>query len=258
MMSEGRKVAVVSGANRGIGLEIARKLAHAGLEVIAGSRDLAAGREVAKAIGARAVALDVTDRASIGALADELERVDVLVNNAGIAMQGFDATVARRTIEVNFFGPMHLTDTLLPKMAQGARIVMVSSGQGELSRFGPRVRRCFESETLTRDELVTFVESFVLDVQAGTHEQRGWPSSAYSVSKGALNALTRMMARELEDDPRTIRVNAACPGWVATRMGGASAPRTPEEGADTPVWLALEAPSELTGLFFRDRQRIPF
>jgi carbonyl reductase 1 len=257
-MSEGRKVAVVSGANRGIGLSIARKLAQAGLEVIAGCRDLAAGREVAQAFGARAMALDVTDRASVGALAEELERVDVLVNNAGIAMKGFDATIARRTVEVNFLGPMHLTDTLLPKMREGARVVMVSSGQGELSRFGSRVRRCFESETLTRDELVTFVDSFVLDVQAGTHEQRGWPSSAYAVSKGALNALTRVLVRELEDDPRQIRVNAACPGWVATRMGGASAPRTPEEGADRPVWLALEAPAELTGLFFRDRRPIPF
>jgi carbonyl reductase 1 len=257
-MSQGRKVAVVSGANRGIGKEIARKLAQAGLEVIAGSRELRAGREAAEEIGARPAALDVTDGASVGALAEELERVDVLVNNAGIAMKGFDATVARRTIEVNFLGPMHLTDTLLPKMTRGARVVMVSSGQGELARFGPRVRRCFESETLTRDELVTFVDSFVLDVEAGTHEQRGWPSSAYAVSKGALNALTRVMARELEDDPRGIRINAVCPGWVATRMGGASAPRTPEEGADTPVWLALEAPSELTGHFFRDRQPIPF
>jgi NAD(P)-dependent dehydrogenase (short-subunit alcohol dehydrogenase family) len=78
------------------------------------------------------------------------------------------------------------------------------------------------------------------------------------VSKAALNALTRVLARELADDPRRIRVNAACPGWVATRMGGQSAPRTPGQGADTPVWLALEAPSELTGLFFRDRQRIDF
>lgn len=257
-MGEGPKVAVVSGGNRGIGEAIARKLAQAGLDVVVGSRDRSAGEAVAKAIGARAAALDVTDRGSVGALAEELDRVDVLVNNAGIAMQGFDAHIARRTIEVNVLGAMHLTDTLLPKMTAGARIVMVSSGQGELSRFGPRVRRCFESEALTRDELVTFVDSFVLDVECGAHEQHGWPSSAYSVSKGALNALTRVMARELADDPRAIRVNAACPGWVATRMGGANAPRTPDEGADTPVWLALEAPSELTGLFFRDRARIPF
>ncbi|HEY8427661.1 MAG TPA: SDR family oxidoreductase [Sandaracinaceae bacterium] len=257
-MGEGRKVAVVSGANRGIGKEIARKLVQAGFEVIAGSRDLAMGEKVAKEIGARAHQLDVTSRGSIGALADDLEHVDVLINNAGIALEGFDANVARRTIEVNFLGAMHLTDTLLPKMRNGGRIVMVSSGVGELSRFGERARRCFEDPELTRDELVTFVESFVLDVQAGVHEQHGWPSSAYAVSKAALNALTRVLARELANDPRRIRVNAACPGWVATRMGGKSAPRTPEQGADTPVWLATEAPDDLTGLFFRDRKPIPF
>jgi carbonyl reductase 1 len=223
-----------------------------------GSRDPAAGRAVADAIGGRASALDVTSRASIDGLVDPLERVDVLVNNAGIALDGFDAEVARRTIEVNFLGAMHLTDALLPKMAAGARIVMVSSGMGELSRFGDRVRRCFADPELTRDALVTFVDSFVLDVQGGMHEARGWPSSAYSVSKGALNALTQVLARELAGDPRRIRVNAACPGWVATRMGGRSAPHTPAEGADTAVWLATEAPDDLTGRFFRDRRVIPY
>ncbi len=200
----------------------------------------------------------MTSRGSIGRLADDLEHVDVLVNNAGIALEGFDAEIARRTIEVNFLGAMHLTDTLLPEMREGGRVVMVSSGVGELSRFRDRARRCFEDQDLTRDELVTMVESFVLDVQSNVHEQHGWPSSAYAVSKAALNALTRVLARELEGDPRRIRVNAACPGWVATRMGGEDAPRSPAEGADTPLWLALEAPGELTGLFFRDRKRIPF
>lgn len=253
-----RKVAVVSGANRGIGEQIARRLAEAGLEVVVGSRELESGAAVAEAIGGRLHLLDVTRHDSIARLADALERVDVLVNNAGVALDGFDADVARHTIEVNFLGAMHLTDALLPKMAEGGRVVMVSSGSGELARFGPRVQRCFASPELTRDALVTFVESFVLDVQAGMHEQRGWPSSAYGVSKGALNALTQVLARELEGDPRGIRVNAACPGWVATRMGGRSAPRSPAEGADTPVWLALEAPESAHGQFFRDRARIPY
>lgn len=257
-MAEGRRIAVVSGANRGIGKEIARRLAAAGLDVIVGSRDLDMGRAVAEEIGARAHELDVTSRGSIGALADHLPYVDVLVNNAGIALEGFDAQIARRTVEVNFLGAMHLTDTLLPKMGSRGRVVMVSSGVGELSRFRETPRRCFEDPELTRDQLVTMVESFVLDVQAGVHEQHGWPSSAYAVSKAAMNALTRVLARELADDPRRIRVNAACPGWVRTRMGGESAPRSPEEGADTPVWLALEAPDELTGLFFRSRARVPF
>ncbi len=257
-MSRERKIAVVSGANRGIGKAIAQKLAHAGLDVVATSRDETEGREVAQAIGARWHTLDVTERGSIGALAQDLERIDILINNAGIAMKGFDANVARHTIEVNFLGAMHLTDTLLPKMRSNGRIVMISSGMGELSGFSDRVRRCFSDPTLSRDSLVTFVESFVVDVESGVHEKRGWPSSAYSVSKAALNAFTRILARELADDPRRIRVNAACPGWVKTRMGGPSAPRAPEEGADTPVWLALEAPSELTGGFFRDRRPIEF
>lgn len=257
-MAEGRRIAVVSGANRGIGKEIARRLAAAGLDVIVGSRDLDMGQRVAEEIGARAHELDVTSRGSIGALAEELPYVDVLVNNAGIALEGFDAQIARRTVEVNFLGAMHLTDTLLPKMGARGRVVMVSSGVGELSRFRETPRRCFEDPELTRDQLVTMVESFVLDVQAGVHEQHGWPSSAYAVSKAAMNALTRVLARELADDPRHIRVNAACPGWVRTRMGGESAPRSPEQGADTPVWLALEAPDELTGLFFRSRARVPF
>lgn len=257
-MGEGRKVAVISGANRGIGKEIARKLVAAGLDVVIGCRDEAEGRAAAAELGARAHQLDVTSRGSIGALAEDLEQVDVLVNNAGIALTGFDATIARRTIEVNFLGAMHLTDTLLPKMREGGRVVMVSSGSGELARFRERAHRCLIDPALTREQLVTLVESFVLDVQAGVHEQHGWPSSAYAVSKAAMNALTRVLASELEGDPRRIRVNAACPGWVRTRMGGEDAPRSPEEGADTPAWLALEAPSELTGLFFRNRQRIPY
>lgn len=257
-MGEGRKVAVVSGANRGLGRAIAQKLADAGVDVVVGSRDLAAGREVAEAIGGRAMQLDVTDRGSVGALADALDRVDILINNAGIAMEGFDPNIARRTIEVNFLGPMHLTDTLLPKMGEGARIVMISSSQGALARMGERLRSALSAEELTRDELVTLMDSFVLDVQAGVHEQRGWPSSAYAVSKAGLNALTRVLARELENDPRRIRVNAACPGWVRTRMGGENAPRSPEEAADTPVWLALEAPDTQSGFLFRDRKRIDF
>jgi carbonyl reductase 1 len=143
-------------------------------------------------------------------------------------------------------------------MQPGGRIVMMSSGLGALSRFGDRVRRCFGDPELTRDDLVTFVESFVLDVEAGMHEQRGWPSSAYAVSKGALNALTRVLARELADDPRHITVNAVDPGWVRTRMGGENATKSPEEGADTAVWVALHAPRDATGLLFRNRTQVPF
>src|SRR5262249_23031171 len=132
-MSE-KRLAIVTGANRGIGLEIARRLVRSGLDVIATSRDAARGRAAAQEVGARYLPLDVTDRASIDALGAHLGAgFDVLVNNAGISMNGFDADVARKTLEVNFFGAMNVTDRLLPVLRAGGRVVMVSSGMGELS-----------------------------------------------------------------------------------------------------------------------------
>jgi carbonyl reductase 1 len=164
--------------------------------------------------------------------------------------------VARRTLDVNFFGPMHLTDALLPSMHAGGRIVMVSSGMGTLSHVSGEVRSLFEDPRMTRSELVTLMESFVRDVAAGRQSERGWPANAYSVSKVGLNALVRVLARELESDPRRILVNAADPGWVKTRMGGPTAPRAVEQGARTPVWLALLLEHEHgpSGGFFRDER----
>jgi carbonyl reductase 1 len=255
-MSE-RRVAVVTGANRGIGLEIARRLAAARLDVVATSRDPKQGNEAAAEAGARYASLDVTDAASIEALAASLRGgLDVLVNNAGISMQGFDASVARGTLAVNFFGAMSVTDRLLPLVRAGGRIVMVSSGMGELSCVSEALRKKFLDPRLTRAELVSLIESFVRDVAAGTHAQSGWPSSAYRVSKVGLNALTRILARELEADPRHILVNAACPGWVRTSMGGPAAPRSAQKGAETPAWLALLPDGGPSGRFFRDEREI--
>ena len=170
--------------------------------------------------------LDVEDRASIDAFAGAQAKagVDVLVNNAGASFDGFDASVAARTLAVNFFGAMHLTDALLPSMRPGGRVVMVSSGMGKLSNLGPALRARFEDPSLTRAGLLELLDSFVRDVGAGVHGRHGWPSNAYSVSKIGMNALVRVMARELEGDPRGILVNSADPGWVRTRMGGRSAP----------------------------------
>lgn len=248
---------MVSGGNRGIGREIARGLVERGFDVVATSRT-EAGRADVEAIGARWRPLDVSRRDSVGAFAEWIGAVDVLVNNAGVALDGFDPKVVLETMAVNFLGAMHLTDTLLPKLRPGARVINLSSGMGELSCLGPRLRERFADPGLTRQGLVTLVESFERDVESGAHAEHGWPSSAYRVSKAALNALTRIYARELEGDPRRIRVNAVCPGWVATDMGGPGAPRSPEEGAVTPLWLASEAPGELSGRFFRDRAEISF
>jgi NAD(P)-dependent dehydrogenase (short-subunit alcohol dehydrogenase family) len=254
-----RRTAVVTGANRGIGFEIARQLVLARLDVIATSRDRERGEDAASRIGARWLPLDVSDPSSIEAFLPEVESgIDILVNNAGISMQGFDANVARRTIDVNFFGPLNLTERLLPRARAGGRIVMVSSGMGELSSVSDALRARFLNPALTRDELVSLMEKFVADVTAGTYREHGWPGSAYRVSKVGLNALTRVLARELEGDPRRILVNAVCPGWVRTDMGGASASRSPEKGAETPVWLALLPEGAKTGGFFRDKREIPW
>jgi NAD(P)-dependent dehydrogenase (short-subunit alcohol dehydrogenase family) len=248
MVMARERIAVVTGANRGIGEEVARELASRGLRVIRGSREAAPGDGF--------TALDVTDPADIAALARSTEAtgVDVLVNNAGASFDGFDARVAARTLDVNFFGAMNLTDALLPAMREGGRVVMVSSGMGKLSCLGRDLRARFEAESLDRAGLLELLKEFVRDVADGSYDRRGWPANAYSVSKVGMNALVRVLARELAGDPRQILVNSADPGWVKTRMGGRSAPRTVEHGARTPVYLALLPEGGPTGGFFNNER----
>jgi NAD(P)-dependent dehydrogenase (short-subunit alcohol dehydrogenase family) len=254
-----QRLAVVTGASRGIGHEIARQLVKAGCEVLAGYRQLDAGTKAAAEIGARPIALDVTNLGSIERLAQSLpDGLDVVVNNAGVSLKSFEVSAVEQTLAVNFFGAMHVTDQLLPLLRPGARIVMVSSGMGELAGVSPELRARFSDPELTRAALIELTHAFVRAVRAGTHAADGWPSSAYRVSKMALNALTRILARELASDPRAIAVNAVCPGWVRTDMGGASAPRSPEKGAETPVWLALLPSGAPSGGFYRDKTLIPF
>jgi len=253
-------VALVTGANRGIGFEISRQLAGRGLHVIMTSRDESAGQEACHALAAEGASvshapLDVADEASVAALAEQVARdhggLDALVNNAGVALDGFDGEVARRTIEVNYLGPLRVYDALQPQLNEGARVVMVSSGMGDRSSLSSDLQQVF-SAPMTRDELTGWMRRFVEDVAAGRHERAGWPSSAYRVSKIGLNKLTEVLAEEVADDPRRLAINAACPGWVRTRMGGSHAPRTPEQGARTATWLATLGPDGPSGGFFRD------
>jgi carbonyl reductase 1 len=242
-----KKLAIVTGANRGIGEAIAASLAKKGLDVIGTDRKM----------------LDVSDDASIDRFVESLDRsrgVDALVNNAGVALDGFDADVVRETLRVNLVGVIHLTDRLLPFFRPDARIVMLSSGMGELSVIPSKaLRDRFASPSLDRTGLLALADEFLAAVESGKRDLGGFPRSAYSVSKVALNAYVRILARELASDPRRIAVNAACPGWVRTRMGGRSAPRSVAEGAKTPVFLSLlEGPNAPTGRFFRDEREVDF
>ena len=231
-MQDGR-VALVSGANRGIGREIVRQLAERGVTTILGSRDEEKGRVAAEGMdgNVRVRQLDATDEKGIAQLAYDIEeefgRLDVLVNNAGISIDrgqhGVDADldVVRESLEINLFGAWRLCEVFVPLMQRNryGRIVNVSSGMGALNDMGGG-------------------------------------SPAYRVSKTSLNALTRILASELRG--MGILVNSVCPGWVRTDMGGSGASRTVEEGADTPVWAATLPNNGPNGCFFRDRRQIPW
>jgi NAD(P)-dependent dehydrogenase (short-subunit alcohol dehydrogenase family) len=230
-----------------------------GWSILLAARDAKAGIEAAKTLGAgaRFVTLDVADAGSVTALASELEQsepLDALVNNAGASFDGFDVGVVDRTLEVNLRGPVRLTQALLPRFSKAANVVMVSSGMGELSRFSPELQQRFLDPELELAGLEALLQEFRERVRSG--ELGGWPRNAYSVSKAALNAVTRILARQLA--AAGPRVNAVCPGWVRTRMGGRSAARSVEQGASGIVWAATLDPSGPTGAFFRDGRRIPW
>jgi len=243
--------ALITGANRGIGQQVAWVLAERGWDVLVGARDRQKGEAAAarlrKATGKRlkAVELDVTSDASVAAAAQKLRdgaiRIDALVNNAGVYGAARGPEGVARTIETNFFGPLRVTLGLLSLLRDGATITNVTSGLGALANFDDERRRWLADPQLTRDALAAGMREFVRD------GGKGWGSDAYGVSKAALNALTRLFARELA--PRGIRVNATCPGWVRTDMGGRGAPRSIEQGAAS-VLFGVTA-SE-TGGVFRD------
>jgi NAD(P)-dependent dehydrogenase (short-subunit alcohol dehydrogenase family) len=257
------KVAVVTGANRGLGLETARSLASRGFRVWLTGRDgesteRAASELRAQKLDVQAALLDVADPATISAFEQRLARepaIDALVNNAGVTFPGFDADIAARTLDANYRGPVRVTDALRTRLSPTANIVMVSSGMGALGSFSPTLRERLLAPDLSRAQVEQLAAEFVSAVARGTQSEAGFPSNAYAVSKALLNAFTRVLARELAGSGR--RVNSVCPGWVKTRMGGNSAPRNLEQGVSGIVWAAtLSETSAPNGGFFRDAKAI--
>lgn len=232
-----KKIAIVTGANRGIGREIARQLMKEDVFVVLCARDLPKGERALEEIRGRrtnavAYQLDVNDTKSVRRLVEKVEKEHgapaILVNNAGVYPESTEAKVVdtptstwRETFETNVFGAVRMCREVVPMMRRlrAGRIVNISSGLGQMHHMGEG-------------------------------------SPAYRVSKAALNALTRTLAAEVAD--AGILVNAMSPGWVKTDMGGEEAPRTVEEGADTAVWLCTLPSNGPTGQFFRDRKPIPW
>jgi NAD(P)-dependent dehydrogenase (short-subunit alcohol dehydrogenase family) len=236
IMTTTPKIALVSGANRGLGLETCRQLAQQGLEVILSARDNEKGQAAVKnlrdtGLNVRFHALDVSSETSISLLYDfimrEYGRLDVLVNNAGVFLDPrdnahdssiFNANIdtVRHSMETNLYGPLRLCQAFIPQMRTQnyGRVVNVSSGMGQLS------------------------------------DMNGC-CPGYRTSKTALNALTRIFADELR--ATEVLINSVCPGWVRTDMGGTGATRDVDAGADTIVWLATLPSGGPSGGFFRDR-----
>jgi len=227
-----QKIALVTGSNKGIGYEVAAQLAAKNFHVFVGARNEKAGREAAIKIGndAAFLKIDVADEKSIQAAAAEFAKsaghLDVLVHNAGILLQNDESilkitpAIFETTLRTNTLGPLLVAQAFksLLQKSLAPRIVNVSSGSGQL-----------------------------------TDGADGW-APAYSISKTALNGVTVQLAAALPD----FAVNSVCPGWVRTDMGGSSATRSVEQGAAGIVWLAADAPQNLTGKFLRDRKVIPW
>ena len=233
-MARDKRIALVTGANKGIGFEVARQLARKGFHVFLGARDEEAGRAAAERLRNEGestfVKIDIANAESIVRAAEEFsrqsDRLDTLVNNAGILLDEdkdilkISGETFEKTLQTNTLGPLLVSQAFVPllKKSDAPRIVNVSSGGGQLADGAD-----------------------------------GW-APAYCISKTALNGVTSQLAAALPN----FAVNSVCPGWVRTDMGGANATRSVQEGASGIVWLAADAPQKETGKFWRDRKAIPW
>ncbi|KAL0441749.1 UNVERIFIED_CONTAM: Carbonyl reductase [NADPH] 1 [Sesamum radiatum] len=293
-------IAVVTGANRGIGFEIVHQLALHGLTVVLTSRDTGVGEEAAKVLqegGLNVVfhQLDIVDPSSIEAFTEwikqklwwyrytgtacfhrlrKMKKDRSTINNAGVNYNaGSENSVenAEKVIATNYYGTKNMIKAMIPLMRPsdaGARIVNVSSKLGRLSGRRNRIendevrKKLEDDEALSEEIIDQIMDTFLEQVKDGSWTDGGWPQvfTDYSLSKLAVNAYTRLMARIFSERPEgeKIYINCYCPGWVKTAMTGWAGHVSPEDGADTAVWLALLPEQFITGKFFSERREIHF
>jgi len=267
-------VAVVTGANKGIGywitknLLLSNKLSH----VILTARNTNLGKAAQETLSTECHStntkllfhqLDIEDEKSIDNFSSFLSEnfpqgLNILVNNAGFAFKNAATEPfghqAKITIGINFFGTLKLSQKLISHhLNDNSCVVNVCSRAGLLSKItNPELKNQLSSDTLTLERLETLMNEFVQAAEKNEHQKFGWPNSAYGTSKIGEGALTRVHAKMF---PK-IHIFGCCPGWCRTDMAGDNAPRSAEEGADTPTWLALSPPPNASGSFFGERKQI--
>jgi len=279
------KIAIVTGANKGIGFAIVRNLAlqypqsplnTGNFLIYLTARSASRGEDAVKALLADKVlkdakvlqedggstsitfrSLDISDESSIHSFRDFIKQehpdgIDILINNAGIAMDGFDDHVVKSTIHTNYYGTLAMTRDFLPLIHPGGRLVNVASSAGRLSAYSATLKKAFiEASETSVEKCSALMERFAADVAAKQEKAKGWPSAAYAVSKAGEIAMTKAIAKDEEKNGRGVLINACCPGYVNTDMTKGNGSLTVDEGAKTPVLLALSDFGGSSGGFWR-------
>lgn len=266
------KIAFVTGGNSGIGFAITKLLCTKGIFTLMGSRSLEKGNNAINELNkqhnisnVKVVQIEITSMDSIKKCYDEINQkygqLDILVNNAGMAFRGNDLNeeIARTTIGTNYYGTQNVILTFLPLMKENGRIVNVSSmmGRSSLQKMSHEKRKQFLNANLLK-EIDSLMEQFINDVKTNTYQQNGWPSTAYGVSKAGVTMMTRVLGNNLVNNDiiknKHLTITSCCPGYVRTPMTNPNAPKSPEEGAVTPVWLATSDDQAVkhSGGFFED------
>jgi carbonyl reductase 1 len=268
------RLALVTGGNQGIGYSIVKLLArqHKDLKVLVGSRDISKGKEaVNKLINEEkinekqldSIQIDLDDEKSIQTAVETIKKhypsgLDILINNAGMAFKGsrFDEEVCRQSAKTNYYGTKSVTLNMQPLLNKNARVVIVASmaGRSALRKMSETNRNKFMDPKLTIEQLDGLIEQFCTSVAKNTHIKDGWNEMGYGTSKAATLSLTRILARDNKISGCVF--NAVCPGWVSTSMSSYKGTKTPDEGAQTPIYCATLPVDDKTpnGKFFEDSQ----